>query len=43
MVKSSWSWRSMQPNPPLNRTRNIVGCPGFISIWPGGRPLPHAG
>jgi len=31
------------PNPPLNRTRNIVRSPGFISFWPGRRPLPHAG
>ena len=32
-----------QPNPTLNRTCNSVRRPGLISLWPGRRPLPHAG
>jgi hypothetical protein len=31
------------PNPTLNRTCNSVRRPGLISLWPGRRPLPHAG
>jgi hypothetical protein len=31
------------PNPTLNRTCNSVRRPGLISLWPGRRPLLHAG
>ena len=31
------------PNPTLNRMCNSVRRPGLISLWPGRRPLPHAG
>ena len=33
----------LEPNPTLNRTCNSVLRPGLISLWPGRRPLPHAG
>ena len=34
---------TVMPNPTLNRTCNSVRRPGLTSLWPGRRPLLHAG